>query len=188
MSSPAAGNSVRRGATIFFTGLPGAGKTTLARALEAQLTGPLQRTVTMLDGDSVRRYLTGELGFSREHRDLNVLRIGYVATQIVRHAGIAVCAAIAPYAQTRRQVRSMIAPHGVFIEVYVSTPLETCEARDPKGLYAQARAGLIEHFTGVSDPYEAPQQPEIAIDTRSCAPEEAARRVLDRLAAEGCLR
>ena len=158
--SPAEVEAVRRayppreaqGFAVFLTGLSGAGKSTIARALRAGLMEATGRPVTLLDGDIVRRHLSSELGFSREHRDLNVLRIGWVASEIVRHGGIALCAPIAPYDAVRKQVRRMIEPLGGFLLVHVSTPLETCEARDRKGLYAKARAGLVPNFTGVSDP------------------------------------
>ncbi|MDQ6960093.1 MAG: adenylyl-sulfate kinase [Mariprofundaceae bacterium] len=129
------------------------------------------RPVSLLDGDIVRHHLSSELGFSKQHRDLNIRRIGYVASEIVKHRGISICAPIAPYAQTRAAVREMIEPHGAFIEVHVATPIEVCEARDRKGLYARARAGLITEFTGISDPYEVPQMPQLRLDTSatSCA-------------------
>ncbi|MDS4059582.1 MAG: bifunctional sulfate adenylyltransferase/adenylylsulfate kinase, partial [Candidatus Contendobacter sp.] len=149
----------RQGFTVFFTGLSGSGKSTIANALRVKLLELGGRAVTLLDGDLVRKHLSSELGFSREHRNLNILRIGYVASEITKNGGIAICAPIAPYAATRRQVREMIAPLGGFIEVHVATPLEICEARDRKGLYAKARAGVLKEFTGVSDPYEAPEHP-----------------------------
>jgi len=123
------------------------------------------RPVTLLDGDVVRKHLSSELGFSREHRDINVRRIGYVASEITKNRGIAICAPIAPYRQMRREVRAMIEQHGGFLEVYVATPLEVCEQRDRKGLYAKARAGQIKEFTGISDPYEEPENAELVIDT-----------------------
>ncbi len=175
----------RQGVTVFFTGLSGAGKSTIAKALLARLLEVGERSVTLLDGDVVRKHLSSELGFSRAHRDLNILRIGFVASEITKHRGIALCAPIAPYAATRAEVRRMISEWGGFFEVYVSTPLEVCEARDRKGLYAKARAGLIQSFTGVSDPYEAPQQAEIVIDTRECTALEAAAMILTRLETEG---
>ena len=153
--------------------------------LVAKLRGHGSRSVTLLDGDIVRRHLSSELGFSREHRDLNILRIGFVASEITKHGGIAICAPIAPYAETRARVRNMVSAHGAFFEVYVSTPLEVCEARDRKGLYARARAGLVKGFTGISDPYEAPRSPDLEIDTRDCTPLEAAQRILNRLENDG---
>jgi sulfate adenylyltransferase len=176
-----------RGFTVFFTGLSGAGKSTIAKALLAKLLERSERSVTLLDGDVVRCHLSSELGFSREHRDLNILRIGFVASEITKYRGIAICAPIAPYALTRAKVREMIAEHGGFFEVYVATPLEICEARDRKGLYAKARAGLIKEFTGVSDPYEEPQRPELSIDTSTCSPADAAQTVIARLEADGYL-
>ena len=143
-----------------------------------------QRSVTLLDGDLVRRLLSSELGYSREHRDLNILRIGYVASEITKHGGIAICAPIAPYADARTKVREMVMAHGGFIEIYVNTPLDECERRDRKGLYAKARAGLLKDFTGVDDPYEVPLSPEIVIDTLKISAEEAANRLIDHLLTE----
>jgi len=145
------------------------------------------RRVTLLDGDIVRKNLSSELGFSREHRDLNILRIGFVASEITKNGGVAICAPIAPYAATRRSVRATVEAVGGFIEVHVATPLEVCEARDRKGLYAKARAGLIKEFTGISDPYETPAQPELRIDTTGHTPDEAAQQILLKLAALGYL-
>ncbi len=176
-----------QGLTIFFTGLSGAGKSTLARRLRAQLMEIGERHVTLLDGDVVRKHLSAELGFSREDRDRNVLRLGYVASLITQHRGVAICAPIAPYAATRAQVRAMIAPHGGFVEVYVATPLAVCEARDRKGLYARARAGLIEEFTGVSDPYEPPQNAELVIDTSRLSVDQAVGHILAYLVEAGYL-
>ena len=146
------------------------------------------RRVTLLDGDLVRKHLSSELGFSREHRDINILRIGYVASEITRHGGVAICAPIAPYAATRRRVREMIEEGGAFIEIFVATPLEVCEQRDRKGLYAKARAGIIKEFTGISDPYEEPQSPEMLIDTRAITPDLAAHRILVKLESLGYIR
>ena len=128
--------------------------------------------MTLLDGDLVRKHLSSELGFSKEHRDLNIKRIGYVASEITKHRGVAVCAPIAPYAAVRREVREMIGVYGGFVEVHVATPVEVCEARDRKGLYAKARAGLLTGFTGVDDPYETPEHAEIVVDTTDIEPEE----------------
>ncbi len=178
----------KQGFTVFFTGLSGAGKSTLARALAARLMEIGSRPVTLLDGDIVRRHLSSELGFSREHRDINVRRIGFVASEITKNRGVAICAPIAPYRQTRRDVRAMIEAVGGFVEVHVATPIETCEARDRKGLYAKARAGLIPEFTGVSDPYEAPERAELALDTSALAVDEAVQRILLKLEHEGYLR
>lgn len=178
----------KQGFTVFFTGLSGAGKSTLARALAIRLMEMGSRPVTLLDGDIVRHNLSSELGFTREHRDINVRRIGFVASEITKNRGIAICAPIAPYQKMRRDVRAMIEAVGGFIEIYVATPIETCESRDRKGLYAKARAGLIPEFTGVSDPYEVPEKPEIAIDTTSLNVDEAVQRILLKLEHEGYLR
>jgi len=178
----------RQGFTVFFTGLSGAGKSTLARALTARLMEMGGRSVTLLDGDIVRRHLSSELGFSKTHRDINVRRIGFVASEITKNRGIAVCAPIAPYRQTRRDVRAMIETVGGFVEIHVATPIETCESRDRKGLYAKARAGLIPEFTGVSDPYEVPEKPELAIDTTGLGIDEAVQQILLKLEHEGYLR
>jgi sulfate adenylyltransferase len=178
----------RQGFTVFFTGLSGSGKSTIANALMVKLLELGGRAVTLLDGDIVRKHLSSELGFSREHRDINILRIGFVASEITKNGGIAICAPIAPYAATRHQVREMIAPLGGFIEVHVATSLETCESRDRKGLYAKARAGILKEFTGISDPYEAPEHPELTLDTHDCAPGEAAQRILLKLESLGYIR
>ena len=167
-----------RGLTIFFTGLSGAGKSTIVRALQARLEERGDRTVTVLDGDIVRKRLSSELGFSRAHRDLNIQRIGFVASEITRHGGIAICAPIAPYDAARREVRAMVAPHGGFLLVHVATSLEVCEERDRKGLYAKARAGVVRDVTGVSDPFEIPADAELTIDTAAVAPDEAAALIL----------
>lgn len=177
----------KQGFTVFFTGLSGSGKSTIANALMVKLLEIGGRNITMLDGDLVRKHLSSELGFSKEHRDLNIQRIGYVASEITKNGGIAICAPIAPYAATRRKVREMIEPVGGFFEVYVSTPIEVCEQRDRKGLYAKARAGLIKEFTGISDPYEIPQNAEITIATERCLPDEAAELIIQRLRDSGYL-
>ncbi|WP_440998048.1 bifunctional sulfate adenylyltransferase/adenylylsulfate kinase [Arhodomonas sp. SL1] len=172
----------KQGVTIFFTGLSGSGKSTIANAVMAKLMELGGRRVTLLDGDLVRKHLSSELGFSKEHRDLNIQRIGFVASEIAKNGGIAICAPIAPYTATRRRVREMVEEaNGGFMEVHVATPLEVCEARDRKGLYAKARAGIITGFTGIDDPYEAPQDPELAIDTTDCNPDEAAQQVILKL-------
>ena len=178
----------RQGFTVFFTGLSGSGKSTIANALMVKLMEIGGRHVSLLDGDIVRKNLSSELGFSKEHRDLNIRRIGYVASEITKHGGIAICAPIAPYAATRRIVRDVISPVGGFVEVHVATPLEVCEERDRKGLYAKARAGIIKEFTGISDPYEAPEHPEMVIDTTEISPDLAAHRVLVKLEAMGFIR
>ncbi len=175
----------RQGFTVFFTGLSGAGKSTIANVLLVKLLEMGGRPVTLLDGDVVRKHLSSELGFSREHRDINIRRIGYVASEITRNGGIALCAPIAPYEATRRDVRAMIEPVGGFVLVHVSTSLDVCEARDRKGLYAKARAGVLTEFTGISDPYEAPAGAELAIDTAAVTPEEAAQQVILHLEHEG---
>ena len=146
------------------------------------------RSVSLLDGDIVRRHLSSELGFSREHRDLNIMRIGFVASEITRAGGIAICAPIAPYRETRRKVRDMISAQGGFIEVHVATPLEVCEARDRKGLYARARKGLIKEFTGISDPYETPERAEVVIDTSRMSAVEASNRIMLTLEQLGYIR
>ncbi|MDH3693183.1 MAG: bifunctional sulfate adenylyltransferase/adenylylsulfate kinase [Gammaproteobacteria bacterium] len=178
----------RQGLTIFFTGLSGAGKSTIANALMVKLMEQGRRRVTLLDGDIVRKNLSSELGFSHEHRDLNIQRIGFVASEITKNGGIAICAPIAPYKSTRRKVRSMIEAVGGFIEVYVSTSLEECEARDRKGLYARARAGIIPEFTGISDPYEVPERAEMEIDTKNLTPDLAAHRIIIKLESLGFIR
>lgn len=178
-----------RGCTIFFTGLSGSGKSTIARALHDALAERADRTVTLLDGDIVRRMLSAGLGFSREDRDRNILRIGYVAAEVARHGGLAICAPIAPYAATRDAVRAMVTAYGAgFVLVHVATPLEVCERRDRKGLYAKARAGLIEEFTGISDPYETPVDAELTIDTDELPVEESVRTIIGYLETHGWLR
>ncbi|MGD8380004.1 MAG: bifunctional sulfate adenylyltransferase/adenylylsulfate kinase [Gammaproteobacteria bacterium] len=178
----------KQGFTVFFTGLSGSGKSTIANALMSKLMELGGRRVTLLDGDLVRKHLSSELGFSREHRDINIRRIGWVASEITKNGGVAICAPIAPYAATRREVREMVEPVGGFLEVHVATPLEVCEERDRKGLYAKARAGIIKEFTGISDPYEEPENPELAIDTRECTPDEAAHRLIVKLESMGFIR
>jgi sulfate adenylyltransferase len=177
-----------QGFTVFLTGLSSSGKSTVANALLVKLLESGGRNVTLLDGDVIRKNLSSELGFSREHRDLNILRIGFVAAEISKNGGVAICAPIAPYRATRRKVREMVEASGGFIEVYVSTPLEVCERRDRKGLYAKARAGKIKGFTGIDDPYEEPEHPEIAIDTQTLSPQLAAQRILIRLESMGFIR
>jgi len=174
-----------QGITLFFTGLSGSGKSTLAKILYAKFIEAGGRPVTLLDGDVVRHNLSSELGFSRQHRDLNIRRIGFVASEITKNGGIAICAPIAPYHSTRRAVRELIEQHGAFIEIHVATPLEVCEARDRKGLYAKARKGLIPEFTGISDPYEIPQNPELRIDTTTMSPMEATQEIFLYLLREG---
>jgi sulfate adenylyltransferase len=178
----------KQGVVLFFTGLSGAGKSTIANALMVKMMEMGGRRVTLLDGDLVRKNLSSELGFSREHRDLNILRIGYVASEIAKNGGIAICAPIAPYAATRRMVRDLVESVGGFVEVHVATSLEVCESRDRKGLYAKARAGVIKEFTGISDPYEVPENAEIVIDTGNISPDEAANRLLVKLESLGYIR
>jgi len=175
----------RQGFTVFFTGLSGSGKSTIANVLRTKFLEMGGRPVTLLDGDIVRKHLSSELGFSKEHRDINIRRIGFVASEITKNGGIAICAPIAPYDSIRKDVRAMIQPLGGFILVYLSTSLETCEARDRKGLYAKARAGLVKEFTGISDPYEAPADAEVVIDTSELSPEEAAQEIFLHLERQG---
>jgi len=177
----------QQGLTVFFTGLSGSGKSTIANALLVKLLEMGGRPVSMLDGDHVRKHLSSELGFSKEHRDLNIKRIGYVASEITKNGGLAICAPIAPYDSIRRDVRQMIEPHGGFVLVYVATSLEECERRDRKGLYAKARAGILKQFTGISDPYEEPKDASIVIQTEKATPEEAADQVIAYLRTEGFL-
>jgi sulfate adenylyltransferase len=175
----------KQGVTIFFTGLSGSGKSTIANVLLTKFLETGGRPVTILDGDLVRKHLSSELGFSKEHRDINIRRIGYVASEITKNGGIAICAPIAPYDAVRRHVREMVEPFGGFVLVYVATPVETCELRDRKGLYAKARAGIIKEFTGVSDPYEVPEKAEVVINTTDLSPEEAAQEIILHLEQQG---
>ncbi|MGC2160351.1 MAG: adenylyl-sulfate kinase [Silvibacterium sp.] len=167
------------GFCIWFTGLPGAGKSTIAERLTVSLMEHGRR-VTLLDGDVVRTHLSRGLSFSREDRDTNVQRIGFVAAEIVRHGGVAICAAVSPYRSAREQVRGMM-PQGAFVEVFVDTPLSVCEQRDVKGFYAKARRGQMKAFTGVDDPYERPENPEVRVVTCEASPEEEERQILDFL-------
>ncbi|RBY85314.1 adenylyl-sulfate kinase [Blastococcus sp. TF02A-26] len=175
-------SSPRTGVTVFLTGLSGAGKSTIADALVAGLEAD-GRPVTVLDGDVVRTHLSSELDFSREHRDLNIRRIGFVAGEVVKHGGTVVVAAIAPYEEAREQARALVERHGRFLLVHLSTPLEVCEGRDVKGLYARARAGEITGFTGIDDPYELPVRPDLVIDTSVTPLAESVARI--RAAMEG---
>ena len=177
-----------QGFTVLFTGLSGAGKSTLAKALAAMLRESGGRRVTLLDGDVVRKHLSSELGFSRAHREMNLRRIAFVAASITRNGGIAVCAPIAPYAAARAEMREAIEAVGGFVEIHVSTPMEVCEARDRKGLYAKARAGLIKQFTGIDDPYEVPGTPDMGIDTTDILPDLAAHRIFVKLESLGFIR
>jgi sulfate adenylyltransferase len=176
-----------QGFTVFFTGLSGAGKSTIANILLTKLLEEGGRPVTVLDGDVVRKHLSSELGFSKEHRDINIRRIGWVASEITKNGGIAICAPIAPYEEVRQEVRAMIEPSGGFLLVHLNTPLEVCEGRDRKGLYAKARAGIVKEFTGISDPYEAPEKAEVRIDTGAVSAEGAAQRIILHLQTEGYL-
>ena len=175
----------RQGFCLWFTGLSGAGKSTTAEAV-AQLLLEHGRATTVLDGDVVRVHLSQGLGFSRADRDTNIRRIGFVAGEIVRHGGAVICAAVSPYEATRREVRQMVGEN--FVEIFVATPLEICEQRDTKGMYAKARRGEIKQFTGIDDPYEVPPQPEITLDTTARTPAANARLILDYLSAQGWLR
>jgi len=174
-----------QGVTVFFTGLSGSGKSTVANILLVKFLEMGDRPVTLLDGDLVRKHLSSELGFSKEHRDINIRRIGFVASEITKNGGIALCAPIAPYASVRKEVRDAIEAVGGFVLVHVSTALEVCEQRDRKGLYAKARAGLVKEFTGISDPYEAPTDAEVVVDTAALSAEEAAQQILLRLERDG---
>lgn len=171
----------QQGFTVFITGLPSAGKSTIAKVLYSKFLENVTRPVTLLDGDIVRRNLSSELNFSKKHRNLNVERIGFVANEISKNRGIAICAPIAPYKLTRDKIRENIEKNGGFIEVYISTPLEVCEKRDRKGMYKKARLGLIKDFTGIDDPYEAPKNPEVIIDTTSSSPHECAELIFKKL-------
>ncbi len=175
----------KQGVTIFFTGLSGSGKSTIANVLMTKFLETGGRPVTLLDGDLVRKHLSSELGFSKEHRDINIRRIGYVASEITKNGGIAICAPIAPYDATRKHVRQMIEPYGGFILVHNATSVEVCEQRDRKGLYAKARAGILKEFTGISDPYEVPADAEVTINTGDLSPEEAAQEIILHLEREG---
>jgi len=175
----------KQGVTIFFTGLSGSGKSTIANILLTKFLEMGGRPVTILDGDLVRKHLSSELGFSKEHRDINIRRIGYVASEITKNGGIAICAPIAPYDATRKHVRGLIDPYGGFVLVHVATPIETCEERDRKGLYAKARAGIVKEFTGISDPYEVPTDAEVVINTAELSAEESAQEIILHLEQQG---
>ncbi|MEL7414374.1 MAG: bifunctional sulfate adenylyltransferase/adenylylsulfate kinase [Pseudomonadota bacterium] len=177
----------KQGFTVFFTGFSGSGKSTIANAVMVKLMEMGGRPVTLLDGDIVRKNLSSELGFSKEHRDLNIRRIGYVASEITKNGGIAICAPIAPYTATRRAVREDIESFGAFVEVHVATSIEECERRDRKGLYALARAGKIKEFTGISDPYEEPTSPELRLDTEGTDVDFCAQQVILKLEAMGLI-
>jgi len=174
------------GFTLWFTGLSGSGKTTIADLVAPELERR-GRMVEKLDGDVVRTHLSYGLGFSKEDRDANVERIGWVASRLTRHGAAVIVSAISPYAEARQRARALVEEFGPFVEVHVATPVEECERRDVKGLYARARAGEIPEFTGVSDPYEEPEGPELRIDTTEHDPAESARIVLAKLEELGCL-
>ena len=178
----------KQGFTVFFTGLSGSGKSTIANALMVKLMEMGGRPVTLLDGDVVRKHLSSELGFSKEHRDINIKRIGYVASEITKNGGIAICAPIAPYTATRRAVREMVENFGAFIEVHVSTSVEECERRDRKGLYKLAREGKIKEFTGISDPYEEPTKAELVVDTENVDVDHCAHQVILKLESMGLIK
>jgi sulfate adenylyltransferase len=175
----------KQGFTVFFTGLSGSGKSTIANVLMVKLLETGGRALTLLDGDIVRTNLSSELGFSREHRDINIRRIGFVASEITKNGGIAICAPIAPYDEIRQQNKAQISKGGGYILVHVATTLEVCEQRDTKGLYAKARAGIIKEFTGISDPYEEPEDADIVMDTDDMTPEECAQQIILHLEKEG---
>ena len=169
---------IRDHQVIVLCGETGSGKSTIARVIFSKMLEIGERPVSLLDGDIVRQNLSSELTFSKEHRDINVRRIGFVASEITKNRGIAICAPIAPYAATRREIRRSIEAHGGFIVVHVATPLEECEKRDRKGMYAKARAGLIKGYTGVDDPYEMSENCEVRIDTTNMTPDEASRQII----------
>ena len=177
----------KQGFTVFFTGFSGSGKSTIANALMVKLMEMGGRPVTLLDGDIVRKNLSSELGFSKEHRDLNIRRIGYMASEITKNGGIAICAPIAPYASTRRAVREDVEQFGAFAEVHVATSIEECERRDRKGLYKLAREGKIKEFTGISDPYDVPENPELRVETENVDVDHCAHQVLLKLESMGLI-
>jgi sulfate adenylyltransferase len=180
-------NHARKGFTIFLTGLSASGKSTIGAKIMEVVERDYARPVTVLDGDIVREMLSSGLTFSRADRELNIRRIGYVAGEVTRHGGICVCAAIAPYRSARQEARSRIERFGAFYEIHVSTPLQVCEARDPKGLYRKARRGEIKGFTGIDDPFEAPERPDLTIDASRIQVDEAVRRILALPTAAGLL-
>ena len=167
--------------TLFFTGLSGAGKSTIAKGLSARLEEVGGRKITLLDGDEVRHFLSSELGFSKEHRSINVLRNGYVAKEVSKNGGIAICSLIAPADEIRKKVRNLVGYQANFVLIHVSTPLKVCEERDRKGLYAKAREGKIPNFTGISDPYDEPKDAELVIDTSKYSPEESVDLIMNYL-------
>jgi sulfate adenylyltransferase len=175
----------KQGLTIFMTGFSGSGKSTIAKVLLVKFMEMCDRPVTLLDGDIVRKNLSSELNYSRQHRNLNITRIGFVASEITKNGGIALCAPIAPYEESRQANRELISRYGGYIEVHVATPLEVCEQRDRKGLYAKARAGKVKGVTGVTDPYIPPSNPELTIDTTHITPMEAVQEILLYLEEQG---
>jgi len=177
----------KQGFTVFFTGFSGSGKSTIANALMVKLMEMGGRPTTLLDGDIVRKNLSSELGFSKEHRDLNIRRIGFVASEITKNGGVAICAPIAPYAATRDAVREDIEQYGAFLEIHVATSIEECERRDRKGLYRLAREGKIKEFTGISDPYEAPEHPELRVETENANVDNCAHQILLKLESMGLI-
>jgi len=177
----------KQGFTVFFTGFSGSGKSTIANALMIKLMEMGGRPVTLLDGDIVRKNLSSELGFSKKHRDLNIRRIGYVASEITKNGGIAICAPIAPYSTTRHAVREDVEAFGAFVEVHVATSIDECERRDRKGLYKLARAGKIKEFTGISDPYDVPKTPELRLETEYVEVDNCAHQVLLKLESMGLI-
>jgi adenylylsulfate kinase len=177
---------MRKGFTLWFTGLSGAGKTTIAELVGPELERR-GRLVEYLDGDVVRTHLSKGLGFSKEDRDTNIERIGWVASRLTRHGAAVLVSAISPYEETRRKARAMVEEHGGFVEIFVAASVDECARRDVKGLYEKAFSGEIKEFTGVSDPYEEPADPELRIDTEEHEPEESARLVLDKLAELGLI-
>ena len=177
----------RPGAVVFFTGLSGAGKSTIAQILCRLLLERQDRSVSILDGDIIRKHLSNELGFSREDRNTNIRRIGFVAGEIAKHGGIALCAAIAPYAESRDENRTTIEQEGMYFEIFVKTSLAVCEERDVKGHYEKARAGVLSNFTGIDDPYEEPKGADLVIETTKMSPEEAAEEVYKMLMDRGVI-
>ncbi|MGH7341322.1 MAG: adenylyl-sulfate kinase [Candidatus Rokuibacteriota bacterium] len=188
MTSPPRPPLLTEGFAVFFTGLSAAGKSTTAEAVLPLLQARTSRSVTLLDGDVVRRTLWPQLGFSKADRDTNVRGLGRLAADVVKGGDIAICASIAPYRGVRDEVRAMIEPLGGFVLVHMATPLDVCERRDPKGLYARARAGLVAEFTGISDPYEPPEDAEVVVDASHGTPETSARRIVDYLTAHAYIR